>query len=53
MDIKTELKNFYNKSAKKYHETRNKYWNEFDVLINEIDLNSKKKISILEFGCGS
>jgi len=50
-DIKNSLKEFYNKNAKKYHETRKKHRQEIDIIIEEISLETNKKISILEFGC--
>jgi hypothetical protein len=45
--IKQDLKNFYNKNAKKYHETRKKHREEIDIILNQISLD--KKVSILEF----
>jgi len=47
MNIKKDLKDFYNKNAKKYHETRKKHREEINLIINEISV--EKKISILEF----
>ncbi|HRX64218.1 MAG TPA: class I SAM-dependent methyltransferase [Candidatus Absconditabacterales bacterium] len=53
MDIKEDLKYFYNQEAEKYYYTRNKHWSEGDIMLKEIKKNKKKNISILEFGCGS
>lgn len=47
--IKQDLKSFYNKNAKKYHETRKKHREEIDIILNQISLD--KKVSILEFWC--
>lgn len=49
MNIKKDLKDFYDKNAKKYHETRKKHREEINLIINEISV--EKKISILEFWC--
>lgn len=53
MDIKVELRNFYDAQAEKYYQTRNKHRADADIFLNEIGASEKKTISILEFGCGS
>jgi len=50
--IKTRLKQFYDKEAKKYYETRQKERKEFQYLLSEIQSYPQKKIRILEFWCG-
>ena len=54
-EIKQDLQFFYDNEAKKYAETRKKFWHEEKVILNEIGplFNQKKKIRILEFWCGS
>lgn len=52
MDIKTELKTFYNKEAQKYTNTRHKNRAEADLILKEIANIEKKNIKILELGCG-
>jgi 2-polyprenyl-3-methyl-5-hydroxy-6-metoxy-1,4-benzoquinol methylase len=52
MNIKENLKNFYDKESKKYYFTRNKHRSDGEIILNEIKKNPKKTISILEFGCG-
>jgi 1,2-phenylacetyl-CoA epoxidase PaaB subunit len=49
MNIKTDLKNFYNKEANKYYYTRNKHRSDGQTILNEIKKINKKSISILEF----
>lgn len=49
ISVKEDLKNFYNRYAKKYHETRKKHREEAEIILKEINL--EKKISILEFWC--
>ncbi len=53
MNIKENLKNFYDAHAEKYYQTRNKHRADADIFINEIKASTKKSINILEFGCGS
>jgi len=53
MNIKSDLKLFYNSQAEKYSNTRKKYRPDSDIIIEEIRKYWKKTISILEFGCGS
>ncbi len=53
MIIKNELKEFYNQESKKYHQTRKKFRSDGKRILEEIKKNKSKKISILEFGCGS
>ena len=54
-EIKQDLKLFYNKEAKKYAETRKKFWHEEKKILDEITplFEGWKKVRILEFGCGS
>ena len=47
--LKTRLKQFYDKEAKKYYENRQKGRKEFQYLLSEIQSYPKKKIRILEF----
>jgi SAM-dependent methyltransferase len=63
MTIKTDLQDFYNQEAKKYHETRKKYWKEGELILEAMTTlmeqsspqgkGEKKRINILEIGCGS
>lgn len=53
MDIKGELRSFYDAQAEKYYHTRNKHRADADIFLNEIKASEKKTIHILEFGCGS
>lgn len=54
-EIKQDLQFFYDNEAKKYAETRKKFWHEEKVILNEIGplFNQKEKIKVLEFWCGS
>ena len=52
MNTKEKLKAFYNKEAKKYYQTRNKYRSDWETILQEIKNYWKKNISILEFWCG-
>ena len=54
-EIKKNLQSFYDKEAKKYAETRKKFWHEEKVILNEITplFKENKKVRILEFGCWS
>ena len=54
-EIKQDLQCFYDKEAKKYAETRKKFWHEEKCILNAITplFEQKDKIRILEFGCGS
>ena len=54
-EIKQDLKLFYDKEAKKYAETRKKFWHEEKKILDEITplFEGWKKVRILEFGCGS
>ena len=52
MDIKNELKNFYDNEAKKYHQTRQKPRLDWKRILGEIEKSWKKEINILEFWCG-
>jgi hypothetical protein len=53
MTIKTELQHFYNQEAKKYYETRKKFWKEGDFILEVLQqwnaTHSGQTISILEF----
>lgn len=51
--IKKDLQQFYDKEAKKYYETRKKYWKDAEYLLEALQNFKGKKIRILEFGCGS
>lgn len=51
MNIKENLKDFYNKEASKYYYTRNKHWSDGQIILDEIKKLDKKNISILEFWC--
>jgi hypothetical protein len=53
MNIKDELRKFYDAHAEKYYHTRKKHRADADIFLNEIKSSEKKTISILEFGCGS
>jgi len=46
-----DLKDVYNKIAKKYYLSRNKHRNDGTYILNEIQKYWKKEISILEFWC--
>ena len=54
-EIKQDLELFYNSEAKKYAETRKKFWHEEKAILETITplFEEKEKIRILEFGCGS
>ena len=54
-EIKENLQLFYDNEAKKYAETRKKFWHEEKIILDEINplFNQKEKIRILEFWCGS
>jgi hypothetical protein len=49
MNIKNNIKDFYNKEANKYYYTRNKHRSDGQIILNEIKKLNKKNISILEF----
>lgn len=52
--IKDNLQSFYDNEAKKYAETRKKFWHEEKAILNVITpLFEKDKVRILEFGCWS
>lgn len=53
MDIKNDLKSFYDAEATKYASTRKKHRTDADIVLEEIKKSGKKNITILEFGCGS
>jgi len=54
-EIKQDLQSFYNTEAKKYAETRKKFWHEEKAILEAITplFEGWKKIRVLEFGCGS
>jgi hypothetical protein len=49
MTIKTDLQHFYDHEAKKYHDTRKKFWQEGECILQALEPFQGKKISILEF----
>ena len=53
-EIKQDLQSFYNTEAKKYAETRKKFWHEEKAILDAITplFESKDKVRVLEFGCG-
>ena len=53
--IKQDLESFYNSEAKKYAETRKKFWHEEKAILEAVTplFEQKEKVRILEFGCGS
>lgn len=52
MDIKNDIKNFYDNEAKKYYHSRKKQRTDGKIILQEILDYKKKSVSILEFGCG-
>ena len=54
-EIKQDLQSFYDSEAKKYAETRKKFWYEEKVILDAITplFENNDKIRVLEFGCGS
>ncbi|MEF2175255.1 MAG: class I SAM-dependent methyltransferase [Candidatus Absconditabacteria bacterium] len=53
MDIISELAQFYDNQADKFHNTRKKHWPEFDLILKQIQDYEADEIKILELGCGS
>lgn len=55
MSFLDDLASYYDHEADKFHHTRQRHWPEFDVLVEEIKkhFSKKKKLRILEIGCGS
>ena len=53
--IKSDLRIFYNSEAKKYAETRKKFWHEEKAILDEITplFEQNKKVRVLEFWCWS
>jgi hypothetical protein len=49
--IKSDLRIFYNSEAKKYAETRKKFWHEEKAILDEITplFEQNKKVRVLEF----
>ena len=54
-EIKQDLQSFYNSEAKKYAETRKKFWHEEKTILGAITplFGNNDKVRVLEFGCGS
>jgi len=54
-EIKQDLQSFYNTEAKKYAETRKKFWHEEKSILDAISplFEGWKKVRVLEFWCGS
>ena len=54
-EIKQDLQSFYNSEAKKYAETRKKFWHEEKAILDAITplFENNDTVRVLEFGCGS
>ena len=54
-EIKQDLQSFYNTEAKKYAETRKKFWHEEKAILDAISplFENNGKVRVLEFWCGS
>ena len=54
-EIKQDLQSFYNIEAKKYAETRKKFWHEEKAILDVITplFENNGKVRVLEFWCGS
>jgi hypothetical protein len=52
-EIKQDLQSFYNSEAKKYAETRKKFWHEEKAILDAITplFENNNKVRVLEFGC--
>lgn len=50
-EVKEDLQSFYDKEAKKYAETRKKFWHEEKAILDAITplFKNKDKVRILEF----
>ncbi len=55
MNFLENLASYYDLEAEKFHGTRKRHRPEFDVLADEIKKRfpKKKKLKVLELGCGS
>lgn len=53
MDIITELTNFYDNQAWKFHNTRKKHWPEFEIILKQVNDYPNDTIKILELWCWS
>jgi len=51
MSVKSDLREFYDKNAKKYHQTRQKKRSDAKIIVDEINKYDKNTIKILELGC--
>lgn len=51
LDVISDLKDFYNSQANKFHSTRKKTWVEFDEMLKVIKQSKKRNIKILELWC--
>lgn len=52
MSYSESLAAFYNAEAKKYHQTRKKYWSEGKLLLETLEKYDNNHLNILELGCG-
>jgi len=53
MGVKSDLAQFYSKNAAHYHQTRQKFWVDWDKIIEQIRSLKLEKVKVLELGCGS
>ncbi len=52
MNIPSDLANFYNSEAKKYHQTRKKHRSDAEKILSSLEHIEAKSPKILELGCG-